>query len=270
MTRLLLLLLPALAQPFRRKMVEESSPACPGSPSPRHAKCSLRVEFEQPCAEVQAEVAARLRGGQGWRCPKTHPGTYTLLSASAGAVRGSRETGPGSTPPGPGKSYTDSFGFTFAERALGGGCMVHACSESQGPSGCDFSTNYCNLRNLPIWPASAAQAADWPRLAEAQGSLRHGLSLKGASGEPAGRGLSRLVFHIGAAPRADRQGAVWRLLLPRAEMQGQPQGRAGDQHRDVPTVTRVTRGAQCSCQELCQELLCQELCMLHVPLRAAK
>eukprot|EP00964_Phaeocystis_antarctica_P062673 scaffold37565_cov74-Phaeocystis_antarctica.AAC.2 len=39
----------------------------------------------------------------------------------------------------------------------------------------------------PIWPASAAQAADWPRLAEAQGSLRHGLSLKGASGEPAGR-----------------------------------------------------------------------------------
>ena len=148
MTRLLLLLLPALAQPFRRKMVEESSPACPGSPSPRHAKCSLRVEFEQPCAEVQAEVAARLRGGQGWRCPKTHPGTYTLLSASAGAVRGSRETGPGSTPPGPGKSYTDSFGFTFAERALGGGCMVHTCSESQGPSGCDFSTNYCNLRNL--------------------------------------------------------------------------------------------------------------------------
>ena len=149
MTRLLLLLLPALAQPFRRKMVEEPSPACPGSPSPRHAKCSLRVEFEQPCAEVQAEVAARLRGGQGWRCPKTHPGTYTLLSASAGAVRGSRETGPGSTPPGPGKSYTDSFGFTFAERALGGaGCTVHACSESQGPSGCDYSTNYCNVRNL--------------------------------------------------------------------------------------------------------------------------
>ena len=149
MTRLLLLLLPALAQPFRRKMVEESSPACPGSPSPRHAKCSLRIEFEQPCAEVQAEVVARLRGGQGWRCPKTHPGQYTLISASAGAVRGSRETGPGSTPPGPGKSYTDSFGFTFAERALGGaGCTVHACSESQGPSGCDYSTNYCNVRNL--------------------------------------------------------------------------------------------------------------------------
>ena len=54
-------------------------------------------------------------------------------------------------------------------------------------------------KTRPIWPASAAQAADWPRLAEAQGSLRHDLALEGASGEPAGRGLSRLVFHIGTA-----------------------------------------------------------------------
>ena len=50
-----------------------------------------------------------------------------------------------------------------------------------------------------IWPASAAQAADWPRLAEARGSLRHDLALIGASGEPAGRGLSPLVFRIGAS-----------------------------------------------------------------------
>ena len=41
-------------------------------------------------------------------------------------------------------------------------------------------------KTRPIWPASAAQAADWPRLAEAQGSLRHDLALKGASGESAG------------------------------------------------------------------------------------
>ena len=33
----------------------------------------------------------------------------------------------------------------------------------------------------PVWPASAAQAVDWPRLAEARGSLRHGLALKEAS-----------------------------------------------------------------------------------------
>ena len=30
----------------------------------------------------------------------------------------------------------------------------------------------------PMWPAGAAQAADWPRPAEASGSLRHGLALK--------------------------------------------------------------------------------------------
>ena len=52
-------------------------------------------------------------------------------------------------------------------------------------------------KTRPIWPASAAQAADWPRLAEARGSLRHNLALKGASGEPAGRVLTPLVFHIG-------------------------------------------------------------------------
>ena len=52
-------------------------------------------------------------------------------------------------------------------------------------------------KTRPIWPASAAQAADWPRLADVRGSLRHDLVLKGASGEPAGRGLSPLVFHIG-------------------------------------------------------------------------
>ena len=45
--------------------------------------------------------------------------------------------------------------------------------------------------------ASAAQAADWPRLAEARGSLRHDLALGGAFGEPAGRGLSRLALHTG-------------------------------------------------------------------------
>ena len=37
------------------------------------------------------------------------------------------------------------------------------------------------------------------RLAQARGSLEHDLALKEASGEPAGRGVSCLVFLIGAA-----------------------------------------------------------------------
>eukprot|EP00964_Phaeocystis_antarctica_P124321 scaffold87986_cov66-Phaeocystis_antarctica.AAC.2 len=49
----------------------------------------------------------------------------------------------------------------------------------------------------PVWPASAAQPAGWPRLVEAPASQRHALALRGASGEPAGRRLSHPVFQLG-------------------------------------------------------------------------
>ena len=55
----------------------------------------------------------------------------------------------------------------------------------------------------PVW-VSAPQAADCPRLAKALGSLRHGLALREASGEPAGRGLSYLGFHLGVVPTLQR------------------------------------------------------------------
>ena len=42
----------------------------------------------------------------------------------------------------------------------------------------------CRNQGLYGLGASAAQAADWPRLAEARGGLRHDLALKGAPGEP--------------------------------------------------------------------------------------
>ena len=47
-------------------------------------------------------------------------------------------------------------------------------------------------KTRPVWPASAAQAADWPA------KPRRDLAPKEASGEPAGRIVSRLVFGIGA------------------------------------------------------------------------
>eukprot|EP00964_Phaeocystis_antarctica_P013739 scaffold7542_cov57-Phaeocystis_antarctica.AAC.1 len=65
-----------------------------------------------------------------------------------------------------------------------GGC---ACGE-QGPCG------------RPARP----QAADWPRLAAARGSLEHNRALKAAPGAPAGRGLSRLVCHTQAATTSSR------------------------------------------------------------------
>ena len=60
-----------------------------------------------------------------------------------------------------------------------------------------------HVENKALWPASAAQAADWPRLAEARGSQEHSPALREAPGAPAGRGLSHLVFHIGADSRRD-------------------------------------------------------------------
>ncbi len=48
-------------------------------------------------------------------------------------------------------------------------------------------------RQHPTWLASAAQEADWSRPSEAWGSLRRALTLKEASGEPAGRRLSPRV-----------------------------------------------------------------------------
>ena len=53
----------------------------------------------------------------------------------------------------------------------------------------------------PARLASAAHAAGWPRLAEARGSLRRGLALRGASGGAAGRSLSPLAFDAGVPER---------------------------------------------------------------------
>ena len=50
--------------------------------------------------------------------------------------------------------------------------------------------------------------------------LQHQLLQRAQSVLQLGRGLH------GVAPRADLEGEVWRLVLPRAKMSGQPQGRA--------------------------------------------
>ena len=103
---------------------------------------------------------------------------------------------------------------TAAPNQLGGGCAV--LLDTQGPEirtgGLRVVREQNNRRakvtiekgvgvcgkQRPVWPASSAQAADWPKLVEAPGNLRRGLALRGASGEPAGRRLSNLVFDTGA------------------------------------------------------------------------
>eukprot|EP00964_Phaeocystis_antarctica_P126589 scaffold90263_cov69-Phaeocystis_antarctica.AAC.4 len=70
----------------------------------------------------------------------------------------------------------------------------------------------------PVWPASVAQDADWPSLAEAPGSLERDLALREAPGEPAGRRLSHLVFGIGHhVPRHRNSKRVAHTSLVRGE-----------------------------------------------------
>merc|ERR1712039_762841 len=45
-----------------------------------------------------------------------------------------------------GMTYTDKVLLTFTDSD--GSCIITGCSESQGTSVGDFSTNYCNIRNL--------------------------------------------------------------------------------------------------------------------------
>ena len=66
-------------------------------------------------------------------------GTYALSSVTPSSIAGQRLTGDG--------RYTDKFDFSFALMGTGG-CAVASSSESQVASVIDFSTNYCNLRNL--------------------------------------------------------------------------------------------------------------------------
>ena len=157
---------PSAAEVLRR------NPACPGSRSRRHAACSLDVDFAATCEAVREEITARIDGFEGWRCPKSHPGRYSrAASESNGKIRGRRTTGAGAVPPGFGKSFTDAFGFVFTpfvrhneplghrDASTPPACHVQACSESQGGSLCDYSTNYCNLRNLYCGAADGCHVA---------------------------------------------------------------------------------------------------------------
>merc|ERR1712232_978596 len=81
--------------------------------------------------------------GNGWTDPH-NGGIYSLLSSSHGTLNTQRTTNPAKSVGG--KLYTDKQTFTLTTE--GATCRIDACSESQGFSVGDFSTNYCNMRNL--------------------------------------------------------------------------------------------------------------------------
>ncbi|KAJ1444357.1 hypothetical protein M885DRAFT_553148 [Pelagophyceae sp. CCMP2097] len=112
--------------------------ACPGSPSWVHAKATVTAKFPTAsCADVKAEMLARIHGEGGWVDPH-NGGTYVVTADEAGVLSTSRTT--------KNKQYTDKQTTTFAGTAQG--CTLQMCSESQVMSIADFSTNYCNLHVL--------------------------------------------------------------------------------------------------------------------------
>ena len=113
---------------------------CPGSGSWIHAWAEVDAVASASCADVMEEMKARVGGS--WVDPH-NKGTYSLLSESTDELDIQRITG--------NKKYTDKITFTFSDLNAQGAkpsCGIHACSESQGFSIGDFSTNYCNIRNL--------------------------------------------------------------------------------------------------------------------------
>jgi len=116
---------------------------CPGSGALLHASMKVTVVASASCSDVQSEIEARASQQNGWVDPH-NGGVYSLLSSSSGVINTQRTTNPATSVGG--TLYTDKQ--TFALSDADGGCKIESCSESQGTSVGDFSTNYCDMRNL--------------------------------------------------------------------------------------------------------------------------
>jgi hypothetical protein len=113
-----------------------------------HAGVHMKVTFANSCKAVQTEMLGRVTGGTAAK-PWTDPhngGHYSCINTcKIGSARFmlKRKTG------GQGR-YTDKIDLSF--KPSGTKCEVTACSESQVTSYKDFSTNFCNIRNLYCGP----------------------------------------------------------------------------------------------------------------------
>jgi len=125
---------------------------CPGPPAGGHASMKVTVQATASCDAVQQEIEAR---AQGDYVDPHNGGIYSLVSSSDGLVNTQRTTNPATSVGG--NVYTDKQ--TFKLTSTDGGCQVEGCSESQSASFSDFSTNYCDLRNLYCGSADGCATA---------------------------------------------------------------------------------------------------------------
>jgi len=125
-------------------IVSTAAMTCPGSGAwLGHAKTQVSVTTKASCADVKAEILARAGAQGGWTDPH-NGGIYSVLSSTGTEIETKRTTNPKHAVGG--MTYTDKQTFTLTEQV--GSCFIEACSESQGSSLKDFSTNYCDIRNL--------------------------------------------------------------------------------------------------------------------------
>jgi len=117
---------------------------CPGSGAWfTHAKTQVTAMVKASCADVSAEIEARASAQKGWVDPH-NGGIYSIISHTDTEVQTQRQANPKHSVGG--QKYIDKQVFTLVDKD--GSCEVSACSESQGTSYKDFSTNYCDIRNL--------------------------------------------------------------------------------------------------------------------------
>jgi len=116
---------------------------CPGSGSLVHAWMEVTTTASTSCVNVKAEIEARASAEGGWKDPH-NGGVYSVLDSSGSVIKTQRTTNPATSVGG--QVYTDKQNFELTDQD--GSCQIKVCSESQGTSVGDFSTNYCDIRNL--------------------------------------------------------------------------------------------------------------------------
>lgn len=117
---------------------------CPGSGAWVHSGCTVEATASVSCEKVMAEMVARAQGKGGWVDPH-NAGKYTILEQGSNRLLTQRTTNPKTSVGG--KVYTDKQLFNLSPKG-DDACDIQACSESQGTSVYDFSTNYCDIHNL--------------------------------------------------------------------------------------------------------------------------
>eukprot|EP00931_Biecheleriopsis_adriatica_P047006 TRINITY_DN2706_c0_g1_i1.p1 TRINITY_DN2706_c0_g1~~TRINITY_DN2706_c0_g1_i1.p1 ORF type:complete len:323 (-),score=64.00 TRINITY_DN2706_c0_g1_i1:73-1041(-) len=166
---------------------------CPGSPSHVHASAQVEATASASCASVKEEMLARVESPE-WHDPH-HGGTYKMLSADGMMLEFSRLTGD--------KKYTDKMTFTLSDDS-DGRCSIQGCSESQVFSVADFSTNYCNLRNLFCGSAEGCKPVK-NDFASSESKVHHSL---GATSDPKACIAQETTALRKAAPSNDMVGTA--------------------------------------------------------------